>query len=51
MTRYNIAEDCSVMSMKEVILIVIAMRVSSNNVVVYFPANFIGGDMVKEPTS
>jgi len=37
--------------MKTVIPIVTAARASSHNVVIRFPANFIGGDMIKEPTS
>jgi len=37
--------------MKAIIPIVIAMRISSHNVAICFPANFTGGDMVKEPTS
>jgi hypothetical protein len=37
--------------MKAVIPIVIAMRASSRNMVICSPANFTGGDMIKEPTS
>jgi len=39
------------MSMKMVIPIVIAVRASSHNVAIRFPANYTEGDTIKKPTS
>jgi hypothetical protein len=44
-------EQCGIVSMKTVIPLVTAVRASSHNVVIRFPANFTGGDMIREPTS